>query len=168
MTRTLPHSGLCARSKFLWNLWINVPLDGTVLDPPLAFGTSVKQIYSTSIMQTVTNWEAIRHSVTHWWNDLPDDVVFSAKFSTTLYDLSCVNIINCFVCNLSTFVYYVNVLCGCNSCTPCMEEWHCHILEFKQQNTPCKIFCWESKKKNFFKFLSEYSIQWKSVCVLQS
>ena len=75
--------------------------DGIVLDPPIVFGTSHTYYTWSSnrfiqpvlckLSRTIYK-KLFRHLITHWWNDLPDDIVFADKFPSTLCDLSWMNI----------------------------------------------------------------------------
>ena len=67
--------------------------DGIVLDPPITFGTSntyctrsSNRFIQPELCRQSHTKKLFRHSVTHWWNDLPEDVLFSHKFPSTLYD----------------------------------------------------------------------------------
>ena len=67
---------------------------GIVLDLPIVFGTSHEYCTRSSnrslqpvLCRLSKANKLFRHSVTHWWDDLPDDVVLTSTFPSTLYDL---------------------------------------------------------------------------------
>jgi len=67
--------------------------DGIVLDPPITFGTShtyctrsSNRFIQAELCRLSRTKKLFRHSVIHWWNDLPDDVLFYHEFPSTLYD----------------------------------------------------------------------------------
>ena len=65
--------------------------NGIVLDPPIVFGTSHEYCTRSSnksiqpvLCRLSKTKKLFRCSVTHWWNDLPDDVVLTSTFPSIL------------------------------------------------------------------------------------
>ena len=68
--------------------------DGTMLDPPVVFGTdhkyhtrSSQKLIQPAFCRLSSTKKLFRHSAAHWWNDLPDEVALSSTFPSSVYNL---------------------------------------------------------------------------------
>ena len=68
--------------------------DGTMLDPPVVFGTNHKyhtrssqKFIQPAFCRLSSTKKLFRHSAAHWWNDLPDEVALSSTFPSSVYNL---------------------------------------------------------------------------------
>ena len=74
--------------------------DGTMLDPPVVFGTnhnyhtrSSQKLIQPAFSRLSSTKKLFRHSAVHWWNDLPDEVALSSTFLSSVYNLLLCNVV---------------------------------------------------------------------------
>ena len=68
--------------------------DGTMLDPPVVFGTNHKyhtkssqKFIQPAFCRLSSTKKLFRHSAVHWWSDLLDEVALSSTFPSSVYNL---------------------------------------------------------------------------------